>query len=445
MLRWISAALVVALFAPSIVQAQGAWGPSWLVDRSRREGPGFQLGSLELHPGLGVEAGYDSNVFLDDSGGPVDLTSSAIIRITPHLDISTSNTQREQEGETSGTVAPKLEFRAGISGELYIFLADEARNNVGLNGNLDLNVFPKGRFGFRLTNDFQRRVRPFAGRQSGGNFAIDTNQAGLRFTGRSRGGNLSAGLGYTFGIQHFENTNFRYLDNFQHQFSADTHWRFFPNTSLFWDGNLTFTDYRNAGSAVALNLSNTYRLSTRVGLNGVVTPKFSMTAAVGYGAVFVADDSLGEQETLIASLGLRFRPTATTQIGLGYDRITDGSLVGNFQTSDRLHAKLQWLMGGSFLLAFDSSLAFINFGDVVDSTGMPISVDGSTDRKDIMLTMQLFAEYRFTSYLGVNLTFGYTGNYTDFEYQLDIAGMGTVPDPASFNKFDAWLGVRIFY
>src|SRR5690606_26749332 len=90
--RLVLATLLVILSAASArVEAQ-----AWLEDRARREGPGIRLGNLELHPGLGVEAGYDSNVFLSPSG---DRFESGILRITPHLDLSTLGPERRATRE----------------------------------------------------------------------------------------------------------------------------------------------------------------------------------------------------------------------------------------------------------------------------------------------------------------------------------------------------------
>ena len=33
----------------------------WLKDRKVGEGPGYQAGDFEIHPGLGAEIGYESN------------------------------------------------------------------------------------------------------------------------------------------------------------------------------------------------------------------------------------------------------------------------------------------------------------------------------------------------------------------------------------------------
>ena len=71
-------------------------------------------------------------------------------------------------------------------------------------------------------------------------------------------------------------------------------------------------------------------------------------------------------------------------------------------------------------------------------------IGNSTERTDIRFSGSLFAEYRFTEWLGVNGNFQYMGNFTDFAYRVDL--MGTpILDPAQFNKIELWLGVRVFY
>ncbi|MCZ7687701.1 MAG: hypothetical protein M5U28_56750, partial [Sandaracinaceae bacterium] len=53
------------------------------------------------------------------------------------------------------------------------------------------------------------------------------------------------------------------------------------------------------------------------------------------------------------------------------------------------------------------------FGRIVQPDGMTM-VGSSLFRTDIRLIGALFAEYRFTDWLGVNGTLRYTGSFTDF-------------------------------
>ncbi|MFK7990753.1 MAG: hypothetical protein AB8I08_32330, partial [Sandaracinaceae bacterium] len=84
------------LATPNTADAQG-----WMSDRSRREGPGFRLGDFELHPGVGVEVGYDSNLYFSDDDAALS-RDSGILRATAQVDIATRGQQRQQEGESGG-------------------------------------------------------------------------------------------------------------------------------------------------------------------------------------------------------------------------------------------------------------------------------------------------------------------------------------------------------
>ncbi len=178
-------------------------------------------------------------------------------------------------------------------------------------------------------------------------------------------------------------------------------------------------------------------MRTRVGLNGAITPKLSLTLAIGYGATFVQDPAFNDFESVIAHASMKYRFSPTTSLGLGFERENVGSIIGLSRVQNRGFLTFQWLLGRSFLLGVNASVAYVDFGLVLDGTGASLG-----ERTDVIVMASLFGEYRFTDYLGLNVSLAYTGDYTDFEYQ--VAGAPT-PDPAGFNKFEAWLGLRVFY
>ena len=428
------AAFSVAIFASSQVDAQ-----AWLSDRARREGPGFRVGNLEIHPGVGAEFGYDSNIFLRDQ----DVISSLILRISPHIDISTLGEQRREDGGADREGSPPVvQFRAGLSGALYIFFANQARNDVALNADIALTVLPDRPFSFTIYDQFTRRIRPFTdqGGLSGNNFARDENIAGVDFNFQSRGGVFSAGVGYGFYFNMFEGDSFNYANRFEHRIKQRTSFKFLPNTALFQESTLDYTTFPN--DPVALNLVNNWRIRSRVGLNGAITSKVSLMVAVGYGGVYTPSPIANEFDSVIAQAELRIRPTATTKLSFGYERDFMGSLIGNWRTRDRGYLNFQLLVARSFLLGIDGWVGYLNFGNVVDSTGAPIGSD--TARSDIMVSANLFAEYRFTDWLGLNASVGYVGDITDFQYNR-MVGTAMMLDPANFHKFQAWIGLRAFY
>lgn len=434
--------LLLSLFAlggtASPAAAQG-----WLADRQASEGAGIRVGNLELHPGIGAEVGWDSNIFNSSGDTPEDQTvSSAIMRVTPHLSLSTLGTQRQEGDDDEDDEQQSVDFRLSLAAPIYIYFADEADSNVGTDANISVTFNPQGRVAFMLSDNFSRTVRPFS-EEGASSYARDRNDASAGLAFQSRGGIFRATTRYTLGLDLFESNSFSYSNNIEHRAELGFSWRFLPQTAVFYDFRSETTDYLDtAGSAVGL--SNNTRLRSRIGLNGVISQRISALVAVGYGAAFVKDAAFAEKDTVVAQAELRIRPSPTTRIHFGYDRDLYGSFSGGYYSRDRGYAGLQLLMGGSFLLGIDASVAFLDFGSVLDATGAPLGAGGESTRTDVLAQASLFGEYRATDWLGINATLTYTGDFTDFQFSR-MVDTATVVDPADYQKIGVWLGVRAFY
>ena len=431
-----------------VAMASSASAQGWLADRARSEGPGFRVGNLELHPGLGLELGYDTNVFYEDTGGE----GSFILRTTAHIDVATLGPQRRGEGDSEGdTQGRMIDFRGGLAASYYHFFIDEARDNVGLGGNLALTINPGGRFSVYVHDEYERTIRPFVDRPGTEGdvgrltYAKDRNTAGLELRLRSPGSILEGRLGYDFLLDYFEDEVFQYVNSFQHQFTFRLSWRFLPRTSLISLSRVYYQDYFERAVDDPALVQNNWRAESSVGINGALTSTLGVTAMVGYAAGFYDDPATDDFDSVIASAALKWNPRRTIQTVLGYNRRFRPSYLGNYLKSDQLYLKTQFLFGGAFLLGADLSLSF-------DETGIALTPDGEMigntgTRQDVRLSANLFGEYRFTDWLGLNLTLGYYGDFTDYEYDDSILRPGEFfPDPGGgFQKFEAWFGLRVFY
>jgi len=100
--------------------------------------------------------------------------------------------------------------------------------------------------------------------------------------------------------------------------------------------------------------------------------------------------------------------------------------------------------------------------DDVEGGDLPGAENDARDVRDVLLDRWGFPEENvrlllnqeatrdameegIVDWLGVNATFQYTGNFTDFSYDIAAGPMTTIVDPASFNKVEVWGGVRVFY
>ncbi len=432
--------LSLAVIGVAITTASAASAQDWLEDRERTEGPGIKAGDLELHPGIGAEVGYDSNVFYADEAEE----GTGLLRVSPHFYLST-RTRRSEDSPP-----PTIRFRGGVSAAYYGYFAtqygDDIGESISTSAGLDLIVLPERPFNITFTEEVTRTIRPFT-ETSGADptFARWRNDVGVRLGFASKGNVLRGGLGYVFGLDAFEATIFEDNNSFTHTVKLDTDWKFLPKTTLLYDANVAFQDYPNADTSSATRLSDNVRLASRVGINGILTPRISLTALVGYGAGFY---ELGEDyDDIAGALEARFKASQTLRFALGYERGYHSSFVGNYVRRDRGYATGDLMIGGAFLLSAKLFGGLYSYG--VPRTGAGALYTTNPDpREDVRLGGSLSGEYRFTDWLAMTASFLYEANLTDYEYDLQFTsatGQPVPPDPAGYDKIEAWLGLRVFY
>ena len=412
----------------------------WLDGRQRVEGPGFRLGNLELHPGIGVEGGYDSNVFLSDTNPQ----GSALLLVRPHIYVSTLGPERREEGEDRGP-PPKVAFRGGASAGYHHFFIDAARSNVEIDTDLRVTVFPERQFSFTIFDTYSRLIRPFTNQGAiDRNYNRNRNEIGTEFVATTKGGGLRGNVGYAFGFDLFEGETFQYANNVSHRVDAGSSWRFLPRTSLVYDFRFTHNDWINSDQGSPVLLSDANRLRSRIGVNGAVTSHLSVLGMVGHAAGFMASGLADEYSSVVGQAEARWHFTPTANVGLGYDRDFFFSVVGNFHRRDRGYLNMSVLLARVFVIGAEAWVGYLDFGRVVDVTGAPLGADGTTDRKDLVVGASLSGEYRLASWLGITTRVGYLGDFSDFEFAR-VTTAGLVPDPVDFQKFEVWGGLRASY
>lgn len=434
---WVLVALPVL---PAPVEAQ-----QWLPDRARAEGQGIRLGDFILHPGIGSELGWDSNVFLAEHA-PVDRTEdSAILRVSPHLNFNTPDQ------------GAKLSFRGGLNASMRHYFAtseSERALTVNLGESLKLKWQPARVFAWEVSQDLGRTAVPFTdpGGPTGNatsktNFGRNQIGVGTRLQVSSASGLLKVGLGYRLDFDVFDADVFAANDAKAHTITADTSWEFLPKTALVWGGNVKLRSYDDPGAPGIGERNDSTDASSRLGLNGALTDRIGFTLGVGYGAGFYDDG--GDYENVLAQVEARWKLSDSASFMLGYDRSTTPSYLGNSMDSDRIKAALSAMFGGVFVLGLKGEFTFLSFGADDDLIALELAEDmtlspssaPSADRSDKHLMTNLSGEYRFTDWFALTGELGYAQNFTNYVYPAT----GTVAaDPAKWRRFEAWLGVRAF-
>ncbi len=426
---WLESTVALVLLAG----ATPAAAQQWLADRARAEGRGIRVGDFELHPGIGTEIGYDSNIFLAE---PDTEQASAILRVSPHFYLSTLSGERLQGAR------PRLSFRTGVNAAFMYYFAP-AEGDIGVGQDARLIWAPGDVFSLELFDDFNRSIDPFAdpagpitmsSEADQLAFARDQLGVGTRLGLSTPGGLVKGGVGYRYDLDYFEDDLYRSNNNDSHTILADTSWEFLPKTALFWNGSVQFHDFDEDPSNEALtDRADSTKVRSKIGLNGALTQRVGFTLAGGYTAGFYDDDN--DYENVMAQVELRWRLRETMLWAVGYDREYGTAFQGNFARMDRAKTRLEALLGRVVVLGARAELTFVDFGfdERIDALG------GDPTRNDIHLLVNLNGEYRIIDWLAITAEFGYLENFTDFEYPV----MGP-NDPAEYRRFEAWLGLRAF-
>ena len=237
--------LRLTLFFVLVATSSSVHAQSWLSDRKRAEGRGIRVGDLELHPGVGVEAGYLTNPFYSDRP-----KGTAAFRVAPHLFLSTLRGER-LEGQNENKPG-WVDFTGGLSGSFQHFFQHAVRDAINLELSGDLILGPERPVSLRLTENLRRSALPFSDTnlppelrdtQRAADYTNYYESAGAQVLFRSAGGLLRGGIGYRFSYAWFDDPGFKFNNNLTHNALLNLGWEFLPKTALFYDATLAHQSF----------------------------------------------------------------------------------------------------------------------------------------------------------------------------------------------------------
>jgi hypothetical protein len=476
-LRWSRACAVVAVPAAILAWSSNASAQGWLADRRYTEGAGIRTGDLELHPGIGGEVGYDSNWFLRSHkeganivNGPPRLppADAAVFRVTPSFYISTLGAQRLDAGGTTRVEPRTISFRGGVSATGRAFIGEQMsrQHNVSIASDARLDVNQGRPLGFGIFAAYNRLIQPQVLADPNLSFNRSDLRVGGEIIGIPGGGTLDLRGGYQVNGALFEESNGDPYTNVTHEVFVKNRWRFRPRTALFHDTSLRWINYPNADRALNY-LNDSTPIRTRLGVTGLVTDRFGVLLAAGYGATFFKNpqaasspqyDSINAQAEGIFYLGQGAgadEPGKATlllsTVALGFLRDFQNSLLGNFYNTNRLYGRVEYWFGGKTVIRFDAYGEQLNYPPVfLNAAGTPAQVTG--EFSNFRVGGGLFAEYRFTSSFGINTTIDYVQQISDTQIPAGVTVGGAPGGPATagvfdlnYRRFQAFAGARYFF
>ncbi len=466
-----------AITIGSLVTFAGdAGAQEWTKDRRLGDGKGYRAGDVELHPGIGAEIGYDSNYFLRADGTDVRNVNSApaapvrdggILRITPSLTFNTTSPTAANPNDGTAVAQPKVAFQGALSGtywELFGSKELQDQRNVSANAGARVDILPGRPVGAGIYASYTRVLKPAVDGLPDNSFNRNIIVAGAEGIFMPGGGTFDIRLGYQFTGELFEQSNGVPFTNLQHQILVRDRWRFRPRTALFHDTSIGFVTYPNKDRSANL-LENSTPLTTRFGLTGLLTPRFSLLAAVGYGTTLSLDagsTATQQYDSVIGQAEATFFLTSTpndlepgavslsvSTLSFGYNRDFQKSFIGGgYYGSDRGYTRLAYFFGNKALVSLDANIGAVEYNDFYANTGAgPIKI--SSGFTDIRVGTKAFGEYRILDSLGVNLTLDYSQNFSN--KVLDFGGGAPAPGGAaatrydmSWKRFQGFVGVRYF-
>ncbi|MBX3259984.1 MAG: hypothetical protein KIS78_04045 [Labilithrix sp.] len=472
--RWLRpgrACAVAAGAAALLSWTSEASAQGWLADRRYTEGPGIRTGDLELHPGIGGEVGYDSNWFYRShtegpniSNGPPALppADAAIFRITPSFYVSTLGQQRLDAAGNSRLEPRVVSFRGGVAATGRFFIGKDMgrQHNIGLNSDARLDINQGRPIGFGVFAGYNRLIQPQVVADPNLSFNRSDLRGGAEIVGMPGGGTLDLRGGYQINAALFEETNGVPYSNLTHEVFVKNRWRFRPRTAVFHDTSLRFINYPNADRALNY-LNDSTPIRTRLGVTGLLTERFGVLLAAGYGATFFKDpaaasstqyDSINGQAEGTFYLGQgggTDEPGQATlllsTVSLGFLRDFQNSLLGNFYNTNRVYGRLEYWFGGKTVIRFDAYGEQLNYPPVfLNAAGVPTQVTG--EFSNFRVGGGVFAEYRITSSFGINTTIDYVQQLSDTQIPAGVTAAGApLVFDLNYRRFQAFAGVRYFF
>lgn len=397
------------------------------------EGPGYKVGDgTVLHPSVGVETGFDSNVFYEED----DPVASPILRLVARFAMASLSEQRLEEEtlDTSGLPpgeAAKVAFRAGLSLGYQEYLTGndraQSQRDLAIGAELHALIFPKGTVAFSIDNNFVRDTRPTNFESSEG-LDRDVNHLKLAMIYQPGGRALTGAVRYENRIDVFESDQSSFANRLQHTIGARVDWQFLPITRFYFDASLGFFGPLGDGMLEGtVYKQESMPLRLVLGANTAITERTTLATRVGFGKGFYEDGADFTGPIFGAQFGYRYSPFG--RFVLQYDYDFHDSINANYFADHALTATVDHQVS-QFLFRVGGGARYRAY------RGIPASV-GPPERDDVIFNVLAQSRYMYRDWLAVTADYDLVVDETDY-----IATAGGFMDNPSYTRHQALLGVQ---
>lgn len=419
---------LILLLSVSLVAPQAAQAERTLVRYN--EGPGFKLAdSLILHPGIAVEGRYDSNALYGEADNQ---RGAGYLRIIGHIRLATpSGIRAEGRPETSANPR-KIDFgiKAAVAFRNY-FSEDPAvvgQRALEVSAGLGFNWNPGKLISVSLSDSYTRTVsaRDQEGPET---LARHVNNFGVGLGISPGGGRLSFRVGYSLGIDAYENDIYAYNNKLNHGFSLGAKWKVLPKTAIFLSAGTSIVDYYDPTGGPYVNVEST-PLRVSFGLNGLITPFLSLTASAGIGAGF--HDTGPSYLSVIANVNASLILGPLARLSLGFDHGFSDSIFGNYFTDEHVNISYNHVLFKRLIVHLSGDYRFRTYA------GLPPSLNGinlGSEFENHLASLSIAVDYKILGWIFVGLGYDLQIRSTPQNLAVrDLAGTNAYTKHQIFGK-----------
>jgi hypothetical protein len=423
------AALAIPAMADDSVDSISDSGPSIapagiMAPLSIVEGPGIKIGEgTVLHPILGLETGFVSNAFYEET----DPVATGILRLVAQIHTASLSKQRLAipEGNDVPENLGKHQYRAGLrlSYDFYLSGRDslQAQGGLGIGASLRGHVLPMSTWSFLYLDNFERVIRAtnFESEERT-NRDINRIQLGVQFAPEGR--SVKGLLHVENVIDYFEDSDQQFANRMQNTVGLSVSWRFRPVTVLF--GDLTQGYFTGIGDSTKVD---SYPLTVAAGIQTLLSLKTTLVARVGYTNGFYSSGP--NYSSVLGGLQFGYRYTPSGRITGLYEYAHADSINANFYRDHAVRLNIEQQFA-PFLLTVAPEVRLRRYEGVTR-----VIPGGADTRDDLILAVTAGARYNFRDSLAGIIEYRLTSVETDYM-------TGAMGDDPSYVRHEIVAGVR---
>jgi hypothetical protein len=390
-----------------------------------------------MHVGAGAEAGWDSNVFYSSSKAQsaVPVISSGILRFTGYGEITNATRQG---------AAPALSYdlRAGLTYRRYTDSNDNVQkyNNAFMpTAGLSLAT-TSGTWSFQLADTFLRTEDPPYLGSIAAPISRDNNLASVQAQWAPGGGRITGTLRYLNALDIFENNNFNYANSVSHTFMLDVSWKWLPKTALFVQATQGYVTYLNTQNPAPGNAAKvpSYPLHIIGGLRGLITPKLTAVASLGYANAFYSSGATtsGFLGSSYVDLQAIVTPTLLSRITVGYHQDFQNSVISNFYYAYSVYGSYVQQIAGRLSFDLSGRYGYLNYQGLLFDMGRT--------RIDNSVIVGATLDYFIRNWIYAGVGYALIANFSDYLLP-DPMGNPDPTRPVDYVKHQVFARLGVTY